>query len=55
MNEDMVPMPAEDSQAIISLVQQAMNAIMKEAADRLFFPLQITLTCPLGSSRYPNC
>jgi hypothetical protein len=49
MKKGMEPMPAKDSDAIIGVVQQAMDAIMKDAAELLPFPLMINVTCPLGS------
>jgi hypothetical protein len=49
MKKGMEPMPAKDSDAIIGVEQQAMDAIMRDAAELFPFPLMINVTCPLGS------
>jgi hypothetical protein len=41
-------MAAEDSQAIMEVVQQGLNAILEEAATCLPCPIKVTATCPAG-------
>jgi hypothetical protein len=41
-------MSAEDSRAIMEVVQQSMIAILEESVTRLSFPIKVTATCPAG-------